>query len=925
MTLTVRAVREALELDAPTRDDRRASSRALPDGRARELGRDPLPDRARRGRGLARGPIDSARSRALRRGVATPPTPRCASRVEGTILTVIRELAEEAERSTRDAAARRRCSRSSSARGEEAVARTREQLAVLREAGVVDAGGAGLVEIVRGIAAHVSRRAAPRARRASSRSRPTRSTRSCRATATARSSSSRARGSTATTLERELAPLGDSLLVVGDATALKVHVHTDDPGAALCARDRRSASSSASRSRTCTCRRPQREDAPARTPRTRRQRRPRSSRSCAGEGNQRLFESMGATRIVDGGQTMNPSTDELLAAIERRRRREVVVLPNNANVVLAAEQAAQLSPRSPALVVPRARSRPGSRAMLAFDLGGRRARRTPRRWRRRAARVATGAVTVASRDASVDGLDVERGRVPRPRRRASRSRRRRASTPSRDAVVERLLGEPRDVLTFSPARTSPSSARCSRAVAERHPELELEVHRRAASRTTRSCFGASSVRAVPPPSFADTAAVDDRAGPRRARRGQRGLPRGARAAARRSRPTSRSSARSRTGRRWSTACRELDPDVVLMDYRLPALDGVQATTRAARRVPATSPSSCLTASANLARARRALRRRRGRVPDEGRATSTRSSRAIRSAASRAVQLTAENTAIVLDSTADFPEAPARFPNWRRRAALRPLRRRELPRLRRHRARASSTRGCARRDELPTTSQPTPADFARLTRSSPASSASLVLTSRRSSPGPSRARSSPRRAGGRGRVRVIDTRERLRRSRCSGSAIQRRLERGTTDEEIDAARRALQARGGAPLHARHARVPRARRPDRPGGRASPGSSCTSSRSSRSADGEVVPIKRVRGRSKALEEFERLFDGGDARRRRRCASASRTRTRPTTAEDLARARARARPEAAIEINDELGPVIGTHGGPGTLGLFWFDDPE
>ena len=118
-------------------------------------------------------------------------------------------------------------------RGADAVERTPELLDVLRNAGVVDAGGAGLLEIVRGIAAVARGRAASRGAARGGACTSTPSTRSSRGTATARSSSSRATASTARRSRQQLEPLGDSLLVVGDPTALKVHVHTDEPGAAL--------------------------------------------------------------------------------------------------------------------------------------------------------------------------------------------------------------------------------------------------------------------------------------------------------------------------------------------------------------------------------------------------------------------------------------------------------------------------------------------------------------------------------------------------------------------------------------------------------------------------------------------------------------------------------------------------------------------
>ena len=153
--------------------------------------------------------------------------------VEGTILSVIRELAEEAEQHTGTASTNADLLAAVVRRGEEAVARTPEQLAVLREAGVVDAGGAGLLELVRGLAAAVAGEELPAAP----------APRAELGVEAIHQELSRYRYCTtfmiegddldADTIEGELERLGDSLLVVGDREALKVHVHTDEPGRAL--------------------------------------------------------------------------------------------------------------------------------------------------------------------------------------------------------------------------------------------------------------------------------------------------------------------------------------------------------------------------------------------------------------------------------------------------------------------------------------------------------------------------------------------------------------------------------------------------------------------------------------------------------------------------------------------------------------------
>src|SRR5439155_1572591 len=164
-------------------------------------------------------------------------------------------------------------------------------------------------------------------------------------------------------LERELERLGDSLMVVGDESALKVHVHTDDPGAALSLGVTQGVVEGveiANMHRQTEARETRLlELVPD----------PKESEVVAvvaGAGNARLFRSLGPTQIVEGGQSMNPSTAEILAAVEAAAAPEVVVLPNNPNVILSAEQAAEHAPK-PVRVVTTRSIPAGIAAMVVYD------------------------------------------------------------------------------------------------------------------------------------------------------------------------------------------------------------------------------------------------------------------------------------------------------------------------------------------------------------------------------------------------------------------------------------------------------------------------------------------------------------------------------------------------------------------------------
>jgi DAK2 domain fusion protein YloV len=386
------------------------------------------------------------------------------------MLTVIRELAEEAETRVADGLSPTDLLRAVVRRGEDAVARTQETLDVLREAGVVDAGGAGLLEIVRGLAAWAAGEPLPEALPQEE-----------LGVDAIHQELSRYRYCTVylvqgeeldrDAFERELEPLGDSLLVVGDREALRIHVHTDDPGSALQVGTAvgvvENVEIANMHAQTEQRQRRLLEAVPDAPPNT-----ADVVAVVAGEGNRRLFESLGAAGIVEGGQTMNPSTSDLVAAVEAAVADEVILLPNNPNVVLAAEQAAELAAKNVEVV--RTESiQAGLAAMVPYDVA-RSASENAEEMREAVAALATGEVTVASRDANVNGLAVRRGNYF-----GLADGEAVAEGESFDAVasavVERLLADPRDVLTLLTGEEEPELDALMAEIAARYPQVEVDV------------------------------------------------------------------------------------------------------------------------------------------------------------------------------------------------------------------------------------------------------------------------------------------------------------------------------------------------------------------------------------------------------------------------------------------------------------------
>ena len=171
---------------------------------------------------------------------------------------------------------------------------------------------------------------------------------------------------------------------------------------------------------------------------------------------------------------MNPSTAALVAAIEGVVEGDVVLLPNNKNVIMAAEQAADHSSKR-VRVVPTSSLQAGLVALVAFDpaLG---AEENAAALAEALSELATGAVTVASRDVSLNGVDGSQGRVARTGGRRADRRAARRSTRSCTPCSQRLLAEPRGLLTLLTGDDAPALDVLLEELAASHPDLELEVH-----------------------------------------------------------------------------------------------------------------------------------------------------------------------------------------------------------------------------------------------------------------------------------------------------------------------------------------------------------------------------------------------------------------------------------------------------------------
>ena len=330
--------------------------------------------------------------------------------VEGTILTVMRDVA----RATQEIVAHTddivTIMTHVVKAAKETNDRTPEMLPVLKEAGVVDAGGQGLVYLLEGALRSLQGEHVDMDVEVDVGADP-RSSFGAGPDGYGYDVQFLIKGESLDVdeIRQAIDAMGDSTLVVGDSRFVKVHVHVHDPGVPISYGSALGVLGDVIVENMDEQHQDFIKEAPV--PRVPVEDITDIAIVCVvpGEGLTRIFESMGASAIVPGGQTMNPSTQELLAAIERAGADKVLVLPNNGNIILAARQAREMSSKQ-VVVVPTKTIPEGISAMMAFnyqaDLQG-----NAERMERNAAEIQTIEITHAVRSTLVNGVQVSYGDV----------------------------------------------------------------------------------------------------------------------------------------------------------------------------------------------------------------------------------------------------------------------------------------------------------------------------------------------------------------------------------------------------------------------------------------------------------------------------------------------------------------------------------
>ena len=344
---------------------------------------------------------------------------------EGTILTVAKGVSEKAAEIAEDSESLESFFADVIAEAERVLARTPELLPVLKEAGVVDSGGQGLVEVLKGaydgylgkeIDLNFEKPAAK-----------------ITGTKPVPAEESDIKFGYCTEfiimLEKEftekdeeefkdyLMSIGDSLVVVADEDIVKVHVHTNDPGEAI---QKALTYGQLSNMKIDNMRLEHHEkvikEAEKMAAQQAAQRAAKPEKEVgfitvsAGDGMGEIFKELGADYLIQGGQTMNPSTEDMLKAIDEVNAKNIFIFPNNKNIILAANQARDLTEDKNIVVIPAKTIPQGISAMIAY-VPEKTVEENTAEMMEAIENVKTGQVTYAVRDTRIDDQDIHEGDI----------------------------------------------------------------------------------------------------------------------------------------------------------------------------------------------------------------------------------------------------------------------------------------------------------------------------------------------------------------------------------------------------------------------------------------------------------------------------------------------------------------------------------
>ncbi|MCB7317924.1 DAK2 domain-containing protein [Lacrimispora sp. 210928-DFI.3.58] len=357
---------------------------------------------------------------------------------EGTILTVARGLSDKAIETATQTNDIEEFAKALIEHGDYVLNQTPEMLPVLKQAGVVDSGGQGLMQVIKGAFEGLTGKTVDFA--VEDRPKQTADKAEGAAAGSARTDIDTAdikfgyctefiinlEKEFTETDEREmksyLESIGDSLVVVSDDEIVKIHVHTNHPGLAF---EKGLTYGSLSRMKVDNMREEHQERVIQDSERLAKEqaaqasgvKEPAAERKeygfiavSSGEGLSEIFKGIGADHLIEGGQTMNPSTEDMLNAIDKVNADNIFILPNNKNIIMAAQQARDLTEDKNIIVIPSKTVPQGITALVNFmpDLSP---EENLENMTEEMARVKTAQITYAVRTTNIDGMDIEEGDI----------------------------------------------------------------------------------------------------------------------------------------------------------------------------------------------------------------------------------------------------------------------------------------------------------------------------------------------------------------------------------------------------------------------------------------------------------------------------------------------------------------------------------
>lgn len=410
--------------------------------------------------------------------------------VEGTILTVARESAKAGSKKAKDTDNIIEVMETILSAAKKSLKKTPDLLPVLKEVGVVDSGGQGLVYVYEGFLSSLTGEAPVEEEpeldelvRAEHHRNEVHEHVHTEDITYGYCTEIMVRIGEGETVERSfdydefrnyLDQVGDSLLVVADDEIIKVHVHTERPGEVMNYGQKfgslikikvdnmREQHSALSTDSTASDQKVEEKDLAV-------------VAVAAGEGLKQLFESLGVDYVLQGGQTMNPSTEDIINAMEKVPAKQYIILPNNKNIFMAAQQAAKVSEAEVAVVETKTIQQ-GLTSMLGFNLSQNLAE-NQESMTAELSEVVSGQVTFAVRDTEINGVEIKKddymGIIDGDIKVSAKD----LKTVTLD-TIDQMINEDSEILTllYGEDGSKEEAESIGQAVEEKYEEIEVEIH-----------------------------------------------------------------------------------------------------------------------------------------------------------------------------------------------------------------------------------------------------------------------------------------------------------------------------------------------------------------------------------------------------------------------------------------------------------------